>query len=110
MGKGDKKTKRGKIILGTYGVSRRRKKQHKPEIKPVEPVVGIGMKDRKSVKERRVEKEAAEIKEVKEVTERMEVRKKNQAEVLETKEVRLEKESGKVIEAAEVNEIKQQVG
>ncbi|MBE9481247.1 MAG: 30S ribosomal protein THX, partial [Bacteroidetes bacterium] len=27
MGKGDKKTKRGKIILGTYGVRRLRKKK-----------------------------------------------------------------------------------
>ena len=26
MGKGDKKTRRGKIVLGTYGVRRRRKK------------------------------------------------------------------------------------
>lgn len=32
MGKGDKKTKRGKIIMGSYGVSRQRKKeQHSPE-------------------------------------------------------------------------------
>lgn len=28
MGKGDKKTKRGKITLGTYGVSRPRKKKN----------------------------------------------------------------------------------
>ncbi|MBK9291044.1 MAG: 30S ribosomal protein THX [Bacteroidetes bacterium] len=27
MGKGDKKSKRGKIILGTYGVSRPRRKK-----------------------------------------------------------------------------------
>lgn len=27
MGKGDKKTKRGKIICGTYGVHRKRKKK-----------------------------------------------------------------------------------
>jgi ribosomal small subunit protein bTHX len=26
MGKGDKKTKRGKIVMGTYGVRRSRKK------------------------------------------------------------------------------------
>ena len=38
MGKGDKKTKRGKIILGTFGVRRRRKKSDKPEIKPVKKV------------------------------------------------------------------------
>jgi len=27
MGKGDKKTRRGKIVKGTYGVRRRRKKK-----------------------------------------------------------------------------------
>lgn len=27
MGKGDKKTKRGKIVRGTYGVHRKRKKK-----------------------------------------------------------------------------------
>jgi len=46
MGKGDKKTKRGKIILGTYGVSRRRKKQNKQEIKPIEPVMEKVLKER----------------------------------------------------------------
>ena len=35
MGKGDKKTRRGKIILGTFGVRRRRKKDDKQDIKPV---------------------------------------------------------------------------
>lgn len=29
MGKGDKKTKRGKIVKGTYGVSRPRKNSNK---------------------------------------------------------------------------------
>ena len=40
MGKGDKKSRRGKIILGTYGVRRRRKKADKPEIKQVIPAKG----------------------------------------------------------------------
>jgi len=36
MGKGDKKSRRGKIIIGTYGVRRRRKKHSKPhDIAPV---------------------------------------------------------------------------
>lgn len=51
MGKGDKKTKRGKIVLGTFGARRRRKKnrenklnvlrqepvkmENKPEARPV---------------------------------------------------------------------------
>jgi ribosomal small subunit protein bTHX len=34
MGKGDKKSRRGKIILGTYGVRRRRKSADKPAIDP----------------------------------------------------------------------------
>ncbi len=29
MGKGDKKTKRGKIIIGSYGVSRQKKRDRK---------------------------------------------------------------------------------
>ncbi|UCE51447.1 MAG: 30S ribosomal protein THX [Desulfobacterales bacterium] len=33
MGKGDKKTKRGKIFRGTYGVRRPRKKKKKSEAK-----------------------------------------------------------------------------
>lgn len=37
MGKGDKKTKRGKITLGTYGVTRPRKKKKKTN-KPIEIV------------------------------------------------------------------------
>ena len=35
MGKGDKKTRRGKIILGSYGVRRPRKKKDKPETIPL---------------------------------------------------------------------------
>jgi 30S ribosomal protein S31 len=34
MGKGDRKSRRGKITLGTFGVRRRRKKAYKAEIKP----------------------------------------------------------------------------
>ncbi len=30
MGKGDKKTKKGKIVMGSYGVSRPRKSNAKP--------------------------------------------------------------------------------
>ena len=37
MGKGDKKSRRGKIILGSYGVRRPRKKD-KQEVKPVAEV------------------------------------------------------------------------
>lgn len=37
MGKGDKKSRRGKIIMGSFGVRRRRKKNTVPEA-PVKPV------------------------------------------------------------------------
>ena len=52
MGKGDKKSRRGKIILGTYGVRRPRKKADKPEIKPVKVVKTKEVKETKPVKEK----------------------------------------------------------
>jgi 30S ribosomal protein S31 len=36
MGKGDKKSKRGKIVNGSYGVRRRKKKVTKPVVKKKE--------------------------------------------------------------------------
>jgi ribosomal small subunit protein bTHX len=33
MGKGDKKTKRGKLFMGSYGVSRPKKTDAKPVVK-----------------------------------------------------------------------------
>ncbi len=65
MGKGDKKTRRGKIILGTYGVRRRRKKADKPEIKPAKVIKDKEIKDKKPVKE---SKEVLDITPVKETT------------------------------------------
>jgi 30S ribosomal protein S31 len=45
MGKGDKKTKRGKILMGSYGVRRKKRKSARisplkeiAEVKPVAPV------------------------------------------------------------------------
>lgn len=32
MGKGDKKTRRGKIVNGSYGVRRKRNKKHKTKL------------------------------------------------------------------------------
>ena len=55
MGKGDKKTKRGKIFQGSFGVRRRKNKDKKGP----EPVVAP-----KAVKSK--EKEVKEVKEVKE--------------------------------------------
>jgi 30S ribosomal protein S31 len=68
MGKGDKKTRRGKIIIGTFGVRRRRKKADKQEIKPA--IVSIV----KEVKEKKAVKEKAEVKEVKATAEVKEVK------------------------------------
>ncbi|MCK0158424.1 30S ribosomal protein THX [Cellulophaga sp. F20128] len=41
MGKGDKKSKRGKIINGTYGARRKRKLKRKPTI---EEKINVGKK------------------------------------------------------------------
>tara|TARA_R110002049_G_scaffold13497_3_gene58311 strand:+ start:7157 stop:7285 length:129 start_codon:yes stop_codon:yes gene_type:complete len=41
MGKGDKKSKRGKIINGTYGSRRKRKLKRKPTI---EEKINVGKK------------------------------------------------------------------
>ncbi|MEI6822208.1 MAG: 30S ribosomal protein THX [Bacteroidota bacterium] len=57
MGKGDKKTKRGKIIQGSYGVSRLRKSNKVVSKLPADNVVKV-----KAVKEVVVEDEAKEVK------------------------------------------------
>ena len=53
MGKGDKKTRRGKIILGTYGVRRRRNKTDKHEIKHVNIPKEKEIRDKKPLKEKK---------------------------------------------------------
>ena len=53
MGKGDKKTRRGKIILGTFGVRRRRKKTDKPGIMPLIATKEKETKEKKAVKEKK---------------------------------------------------------
>ena len=53
MGKGDKKTRRGKIILGTFGVRRRRKKADKPDVKLATPLkAGKDLTEKKQLKEK----------------------------------------------------------
>ena len=54
MGKGDKKSRRGKIILGTFGVRRRRKKEVKPAVKPLKVNKEKEVKDIKPVKEKKI--------------------------------------------------------
>lgn len=68
MGKGDKKTRRGKIIIGTFGVRRRRKKEAAKDIKPLVATQEKEIKEKKTVKVKAEVKEpkaAAEIKETK---------------------------------------------
>ena len=57
MGKGDKKTKRGKIIQGSYGVTRKRKPSSGVSKLPVDAVV-----KEKKVKEVVVDENATEVK------------------------------------------------
>ncbi|HZY24185.1 MAG TPA: 30S ribosomal protein THX, partial [Bacteroidales bacterium] len=74
MGKGDKKTRRGKIILGSYGVRRPRKNNDKPALKPaksvgVKPSKDKQVKEKKEVLPVKEDKETKAVKEVKEVKE-----------------------------------------
>ncbi|HLO57593.1 MAG TPA: 30S ribosomal protein THX [Bacteroidales bacterium] len=64
MGKGDKKSKRGKLFQGSYGVRRRKKgAKNATFIKPKD--VKEPVKDVKDVKEVKDSKEVKDIKEVK---------------------------------------------
>jgi 30S ribosomal protein S31 len=63
MGKGDKKTKRGKIILGSYGVRRPRKKSYVPVTDDIKMKNLVSAQEEKVVKEVRHQKEPAEPKE-----------------------------------------------
>jgi len=84
MGKGDKKSRRGKLFQGSYGVLRRRKSvktvstaapldnksKETSEIKEVKEVIGVKeVKAVKEVKEVKAVKEVKEVKAVKEVKE-----------------------------------------
>ena len=48
MGKGDKKSRRGKIIIGTFGVRRRKKKLTATQAKPDIKVKDVKIKEKKS--------------------------------------------------------------
>lgn len=65
MGKGDKKSKRGKIVIGTYGVRRRRKKAGKAAVKLSEEKKArtASLRKEREVKESRVAKEKSPVKE-----------------------------------------------
>ena len=78
MGKGDKKTRRGKIILGTYGVRRKRKKnagiiaKSSGFAEDKEMRESKSRRGRKEAKEILPIKEGAEVKDVKKVEEVLE--------------------------------------
>lgn len=92
MGKGDKKSKRGKIVLGTYGVRRPRKKGYKASIR----AAASGETNEKvtaGVKEPRAQREKISVKEQKPVREKPEKSLKNERA---DKEVRKAKEASQV--------------
>lgn len=73
MGKGDKKTKRGKIILGSSGVKRPKNKKSNPVIAAANAVKEVkeekpAKKQKDEVVEVKVEKKAAEAKPAKKTT------------------------------------------
>ena len=61
MGKGDQKTKRGKIIAGSYGVRRRRKANSIVAAKPTEKAVKEMPVSEKPVKEKPVKTKVVEV-------------------------------------------------
>lgn len=68
MGKGDKKTRRGKIIIGTFGVRRRRKKDIRVKPEVMKEVIPAGLNEKKPVRVKKTthgSKETPEVKEVK---------------------------------------------
>lgn len=97
MGKGDKKTKRGKIVLGTYGVRRRRKISFKAAVKANEEknIRVAAQKKEKAVAEvkEKAAKEKAPVKEkpVKEKAEKAEKPEKAEKEVKTHKEQKEQK-------------------
>ena len=61
MGKGDKKSRRGKIFQGSFGVRRRRKKANKPTV-VLKPIVREKqLSDKKPLKDKKAVKETDEI-------------------------------------------------
>ena len=75
MGKGDKKSKRGKIILGSFGVRRPRKKAYVHVTDVTEPLRTHKLKESKAVKEVNLMTEAAPHKETKAAKEKKEPKK-----------------------------------
>ena len=69
MGKGDKKSRRGKIAIGSFGVRRPKKKIKTPVIKSDENLKEVKTKTKVLIKEKKEVKAHKEIKEKKEIPE-----------------------------------------
>ena len=95
MGKGDKKSRRGKIILGTFGVRRRRGKADKPDIKPLIVIKEKEPKDKKPVREKT---EAKEVKPVAEIKETKVIKEKTAVKVPKVAKEKKEVTKGKITE------------
>jgi 30S ribosomal protein S31 len=93
MGKGDKKTKRGKIFQGSYGIRRRRKKGIKATIPAVPAKKDKSTTDKKIAREK---KEAVKVEPIVEVAEKEVVEK-----ALEIKVPKVVKEKKETKPAAE---------
>lgn len=112
MGKGDKKTKRGKIIAGSYGVRRLRKKKNK-EFKPVDIKKPSKKKKpasaKKEEKPKTAKKGAPQVKEIEE----SKSEKKTSSEVNEVKKQEKVPDKGKatatdIVEEPQSKEIKEE--
>jgi 30S ribosomal protein S31 len=94
MGKGDKKTRRGKITLGSFGV-RRPRKTNKPAVKSLTDTEVKGSR-KKETREAAAEKEVLDVKETKPVKDSKIAKDKPEAKTSrnpkEKKEVKVEKE------------------
>lgn len=99
MGKGDKKTRRGKIFMGSYGIRRPRKKA-KPSVKSAEPLIETKLKDKKPA---RIKKQEPEIPLAEPVSAELQtVAGANEVtEVKKTKPVKKSKETVSVTDSAE---------
>lgn len=64
MGKGDKKSKRGKITIGSFGVKRRKKSTNKNNVTMAGPLTGIAPSKNIKAKSTKPAKKEASVKKV----------------------------------------------
>ncbi len=72
MGKGDKKSKRGKIVIGSFGIRRPRKKSYVPVKVDIAQVEAKPVKEKTTVNEVKESAETAVMKQPKPVKEKKE--------------------------------------